>query len=72
MTLVGDPGQANWKEVVPHRADVTLEGMEFFKNYFIVFERENGLQKMTVTDVRPATAEEITHRHVHGEHGHHH
>jgi FKBP-type peptidyl-prolyl cis-trans isomerase SlyD len=27
---------------------------------------------MTVTDVRPATAEEITHRHVHGEHGHHH
>lgn len=26
----------------------------------------------TVTDVRAATAEEITHGHVHGEHGHHH
>ncbi len=26
----------------------------------------------TVTDVRVATAEEIAHRHVHGEHGHHH
>ena len=26
----------------------------------------------TVTGVRPATAEEITHGHVHGEHGHHH
>lgn len=25
----------------------------------------------TVTGVRPATAEEITHGHVHGEHGHH-
>jgi FKBP-type peptidyl-prolyl cis-trans isomerase SlyD len=25
-----------------------------------------------VTDVRTASAEEITHRHVHGEHGHHH
>jgi FKBP-type peptidyl-prolyl cis-trans isomerase SlyD len=25
-----------------------------------------------VTDVRAATAEEISHRHVHGEHGHHH
>jgi FKBP-type peptidyl-prolyl cis-trans isomerase SlyD len=25
-----------------------------------------------VTGVRPATAEEISHRHVHGEHGHHH
>jgi len=26
----------------------------------------------TVTDVRPATDEEIDHGHVHGEHGHHH
>jgi len=26
----------------------------------------------TVTAVRPATAEEITHGHVHGDHGHHH
>lgn len=26
----------------------------------------------TVTEVRPATAEEITHQHVHGEHGHGH
>jgi FKBP-type peptidyl-prolyl cis-trans isomerase SlyD len=25
-----------------------------------------------VTDVRPASAEEVAHRHVHGEHGHHH
>jgi FKBP-type peptidyl-prolyl cis-trans isomerase SlyD len=27
---------------------------------------------LAVTDVRPASAEEIAHRHVHGEHGHHH
>ncbi|MBO9514690.1 MAG: peptidylprolyl isomerase [Variovorax sp.] len=27
---------------------------------------------LTVTGVRAATAEEIAHRHVHGEHGHHH
>ncbi|MBK6567654.1 FKBP-type peptidyl-prolyl cis-trans isomerase [Candidatus Aalborgicola defluviihabitans] len=26
----------------------------------------------TVVDVRAASAEEITHKHVHGEHGHHH
>lgn len=26
----------------------------------------------TITDVRPATAEEINHGHTHGEHGHHH
>lgn len=27
---------------------------------------------LTVLDVRAATAEEIAHRHVHGDHGHHH
>ena len=27
---------------------------------------------LTVTDVRAASAEELAHRHVHGEHGHHH
>ncbi|WP_114969009.1 FKBP-type peptidyl-prolyl cis-trans isomerase [Rhodoferax ferrireducens] len=27
---------------------------------------------VTVVSVRPATEEEIAHRHVHGEHGHHH
>jgi FKBP-type peptidyl-prolyl cis-trans isomerase SlyD len=27
---------------------------------------------VTVVEVRAATAEEIAHRHVHGEHGHHH
>lgn len=27
---------------------------------------------LTVTEVRAASAEEIAHRHVHGEHGHHH
>jgi FKBP-type peptidyl-prolyl cis-trans isomerase SlyD len=28
--------------------------------------------KLKVTDVRAASSEEITHRHVHGAHGHHH
>lgn len=28
--------------------------------------------RCTVTQIRPATAEELAHGHVHGEHGHHH
>jgi FKBP-type peptidyl-prolyl cis-trans isomerase SlyD len=28
--------------------------------------------RLQVTEVRPASAEEITHRHAHGAHGHHH
>jgi FKBP-type peptidyl-prolyl cis-trans isomerase SlyD len=33
---------------------------------------ERLLFKCTVADVRVATAEELQHKHVHGEHGHHH
>jgi FKBP-type peptidyl-prolyl cis-trans isomerase SlyD len=33
---------------------------------------ERLLFKCTVSDVRAATVEELTHKHVHGEHGHHH
>lgn len=33
---------------------------------------ERLIFKCTVKDVRGATAEEITHRHAHGDHGHHH
>lgn len=34
---------ASWKEVIPHRTDVLLEGVEEFKNYMVVTERKNGL-----------------------------
>ncbi|MBI4546686.1 MAG: S9 family peptidase [Ignavibacteriae bacterium] len=49
---IADPQEKNWIEVLPHRQDVTLEGVEFFANYYVVFEREKGLQKMRVTDMR--------------------
>jgi oligopeptidase B len=46
---VSDPGSANWKEVVPERAAVMLDDIEFFKNFYIAYERENGLPQMRVT-----------------------
>ncbi len=56
---VSDAHKKNWKEILPHRPAVTLEGMEFFKDYYIVFEREKGLQKMRVTDFRTGTTHYI-------------
>jgi oligopeptidase B len=32
----------NWKEVIPHREDTLLEGVESFKNFMVVEERTNG------------------------------
>jgi len=38
----------NWKEVIGHRNDVLLEGIEIFKNYLVVDERKNGLTQLRV------------------------
>lgn len=41
----------NWKEVIPHRADVLLSGIEEFKNFLVINERKNGLVKMLVRNL---------------------
>ena len=38
----------NWQEVIAHRPDVLLEGIEIFKNYLVVNERTNGLTQLRV------------------------
>lgn len=47
-TPVSAPGKENWKELIPHRADVLLEGIEIFKEYLVVQERKNGLNEIRV------------------------
>jgi oligopeptidase B len=49
---VADPRSQNWQEVVAQRPDVMLEETDFFKNYYILHERENGLPQIRVTDLR--------------------
>ena len=39
---------SNWKEVIPHRDDVHLLGMEIFKNHLVLNERKNGLRGLRV------------------------
>jgi len=41
-------GMKNWKEVIPHREDTLLEGIELFKNYMVVDERRNGLTQLHI------------------------
>lgn len=38
----------NWKEVIPHRADVLLESAEEFKDFTVLSERKNGLTELRV------------------------
>ena len=34
-----------WEEFIPHREDVLLEDVEIFKDYYVLSERENGLNR---------------------------
>ena len=38
----------HWTEVIPHREDVLLEGIEIFKNYLVVDERRDGLTHLRI------------------------
>ena len=38
----------NWQEFISHRTDVLLEDVEIFKDYYVLSERENGLNKMKI------------------------
>ena len=37
-----------WKDVIPHRESVLLEGIEIFKDFLVVSERENGLNQIHI------------------------
>ncbi|MRG47087.1 prolyl oligopeptidase family serine peptidase [Chitinophaga sp. SYP-B3965] len=38
----------NWKEVIPHRADVLLQGLDLFTDHMVLSERKNGLSQLRV------------------------
>jgi len=40
--------QENWKEVIAHRDDVLLEGIDLFKNHMVVDERKAGLTNLRI------------------------
>ncbi len=47
-TPTGKTGEQNWKEVIPNREDVLLEGIELFNDYLVVSERQDGLTNLRV------------------------
>ncbi|MEL6866462.1 MAG: S9 family peptidase [Bacteroidota bacterium] len=38
----------NWEEVVPHRKDILLEGMDLFDDYLVLSERKEGITQIRV------------------------
>ncbi len=56
---VSDPRSQNWQEVVPQRATVMLDDIDFFKTCYISHERENGLPQIRATDLRTGQSRRI-------------
>jgi oligopeptidase B len=55
---VDDPPPERWKEVVPHRTDVKLDGVLAFANHVVRYERETGLPRLVVSAL-PTGAEHV-------------
>jgi len=47
-TPVDDTAKSRWEEVVPHRADVLLEGFEPFRDHLVLTERSDGLLHLRI------------------------
>jgi oligopeptidase B len=56
---VSDPGEKNWEEVIPYRPGITMEGIDMFANYLVVYDREAGLQRIRVTDMKSGAKHEL-------------
>ncbi len=50
-TPLDKTGVENWKDVIPHREDVLLEGVEVFKDYWGISERKNGLLQVRIREM---------------------
>lgn len=38
-----------WQEFIPHREKILLEDIEIFRNYYVISERDNGLNRIKVS-----------------------
>ncbi len=47
-TPINKPQKRNWKEVIPHREDVLLSGVELFREYLVLDERKDGLKQLRI------------------------
>ena len=47
-TALSSPSKESWKELIAHRDDVFLSGIEIFKKFLVLQERKDGLINMRV------------------------
>jgi len=56
---VYDPCPENWREVVPHRTDVMVTGIDAFADHLVLWEREDGLPRLAIIDLSTKASHRI-------------
>jgi oligopeptidase B len=56
---LADPSPGSWKPLVEHREDVLLEGIDVFRDYLVLQEKEKGLNRLRVRDFAGGDWKEI-------------
>lgn len=58
-TPLENTSKDNWEELMPHREDVLLTGIEIFNEHLVLSERKNGLRQLYVHNWKDATGDYI-------------
>lgn len=56
---VGSAAEGAWEEVVPHREDTMLEGVDLFARHYVLHERRGGFPRLAVVRFADAARHEI-------------
>ena len=57
---VASPGRESWVEVVPHRPGTMLEGIEIFRDHYVLLDRTQGLEELRVTEFASGATHLVT------------
>lgn len=47
---VATPGHEHWRELIGHRPTVLIDGIDAFRDYLVLYERERGLRQIRISD----------------------
>ena len=56
---VATPDPMHWTELLPHRANVLLQGLEPFQDFLVVTEKSLGLDQFRIYDVKAQTWKDV-------------
>jgi len=56
---VSDSAEARWEELVPHREDAMLEGVDLFGQHYVLHERRGGFPRLVVVRFADGERHEI-------------